>query len=65
MNEYYRDLEKINNVLFCLLAISTMMLLALLVILLGSLEEIENGCITYNDGIYCEVKTNDNNWYWK
>ena len=61
MNEYYRDLEKINNVLFCLLAISTMMLLALLVILLGSLEEIENGCITYNDGIYCEVKTNDNN----
>ena len=51
INEYYRDLEKINNVLFCLMMLS---FLLFLVSLANKPEELENGCISYNDGIYCE-----------
>lgn len=49
--EYYRDLEKINNVLFCLM----MLFFMLFVLGLSNRPEtLENGCIKYNDTIYCE-----------
>lgn len=50
MNEYIRDLEKINNVLFC---ISIFLLLLFCVALINVPEELENGCIDYKENIYC------------
>ena len=50
MSKYYRDLEKINNVLFC---ISVFLLLLFCVALINDPEELKNGCIAYKENIYC------------
>jgi hypothetical protein len=49
---YISDLEKINNVIFLLFLIATM----LCIILLCNFPREENGCIELNDKIYCELK---------
>lgn len=51
-DEYIRDLEKINNVIFLLFLIATM----ICIILLCNFPREENGCIKLNDKIYCESK---------
>lgn len=51
MYEYIRDLEKMNDVLGLLFGVLMMLLI---ITLMMSPEELENGCISYNDSIYCE-----------
>ena len=53
MSKYTSELERINNVLFC---VSLLLLLLFCVALLNVPEELENGCIDYKENIYCEVE---------